>query len=256
MKPLRRAWNRLLGTVFGHRREADLADEIESHIQMQTEDNLRLGMAPAEARRAARLKFGGIDAAKETYREQRGFPLAGLLSRDLAYALRQLRHNPGFTTVVVLTLALGIGANTAIFSAMNAAMLRFLPVRDPHRLFFLNTTFSFGSQSGPGDNSLTEYILERLRLRRDVFSDLVAFAPIDAGKSALRYGDREPDEGLVDMVSGDFFTGLGVPPAMGRTFTLEDEAAHAPLAVLSYGYWSDRLASDPAVLGHAVSIKG
>lgn len=255
MKPLRRFWNRISGTLFGYRREADMARELASHLQMQTEDNLRLGMSPEDARRAAVLRFGAIESAKESYREQRGLPQLDLLRQDLRYAVRQLRKTPGFTVVVVLTLALGIGANTAIFSAMNVALWRALPVHDPGRLVFLNSTLQFGAQSGDGDTSLTEYIFEQLRSQRQVFSDLVGFAPISNQKVAVRYG-AEPEEALVDVVSGDFFSGLGVHAALGRTFRMEDETSHAPLAVVSYTYWAQRCGRDTSVLGHPLFVKG
>ena len=255
MKALRRFTRRLLAGFGGGRREADLAAEMESHIAMQTEDNLRLGMSAEEARRAARMKFGGLELAKEDYRAQRGLPRLDVALQDARYAARQFRRTPGFTAVVVLTLALGIGANTAIFSVMNAVMLRFLPVPHPERLVFLNSTQQFGSQSGDGDTSLTEYIFEQLRTRREVFQDLAAFAPVDSQKVAVRYG-AEPEEGTVEMVSGNFFSGLGVRPAMGRTFQLEDEAKHTQFAVLSYGYWERHTAADPAAIGHAIDIRG
>ena len=255
MKPLRRFAYRLLASFTGRRREADLAVELEAHIRMQTDDNIRLGMSPAEARRAAQLKFGGVELAKESYRDQRGLPQLDLLFQDIRYATRQFRHNPGFTAVVILTLSLGIGANTAIFSVMNAVMLRFLPVHDPQRLVFLNTTLSFGAQSGDGDTSLTDYIFEQLRAQRAVFADLVGFAPLSNQRVAVRYG-REPEEALVEMVSGNFFSGLGVQPMLGRTFDLADETNHTRLAVLSYAYWKQHTGGDASVLGHAIDIKG
>lgn len=255
MKPLRRMWNRLMGTLFGHRREMDMAREMETHIAMQADDNLRAGMTPVDARRAAVLKFGAVESSKESYRDQRGLPQFDLLRQDLRYAIRQLRKTPGFTVFVVLTLALGIGANTAIFSVMNRAMLRFLPVHDPKQLVYLNTTLSFGAQSGDGDTSLTEYIFEQLRAERRVFSDLVAFAPISNQKVSVRYG-KEPEEALVDVVSGNFFTGLGTGARLGRVFGLEDESSHAPLAVLSYDYWTQRCGRDTSVPGRPLFIKG
>ena len=254
MKALRRFCNRLIGTFGGHRREADVAGEMEAHIQMLTDDNIRRGMSPADARRAAQLKFGGIELAKENYRDQRGLPRLDSILQDLRYAARQWRHAPGFSAVVVLTLALGIGANTAVFSVMNTVMLRFLPVPEPHRLVYLNSTLTFGAQSGDGDTSLTEYIFEQLREQREVFSDVVAFAPIANLKTAVRYG-REPEEALVEMVSGTFFSGLGVRPLIGRTFRFEDEQNHSPLAVLSYAYWQ-HAGGDAGVVGRAIDIRG
>jgi len=245
----------MAGALLGRQREAEMARELETHIQMQTEDNLRSGMPAGQARREAVLKFGAVEAAKESYRDQRGLPQLDILRQDLRYALRQLQKTPLFTAVVILTLALGIGANTAIFSAMNVALWRALPVHDAARLVFLNSTLQFGAQSGDGDTSLTEYIFEQLRAQRDVLSDLVAFAPISNQRVGVRYG-REPEEALVDVVSGNFFSGLGVPAAIGRTFNMDDEAKHASLAVVSYQYWSERVGRDPTVLGHPLFIRG
>jgi predicted permease len=176
---------------------------------------------------------------------------------DLRYALRQLRHTPAFTAVAVLTLALGIGANTAIFSVMNAVMLRFLPVREPQRLVYLNTTRnpSGSNQTGHGGLSLNQPAVEALRNERAVFSDVVAFVPLGIGKVPVRYG-REPEEAGAEEVTGNFFTGLGVRMALGRGFAPEDESRHSALAVLSYAYWSRRFGRDPGVLGQPFHIKG
>src|SRR4029077_13181655 len=133
---LRRFWNRLRGAFFGRRQEKEMTREMDTHIAMQAEDNLRAGMTPEEARRAAVLKFGAVESSKESYRDQRGLPQLDLLRQDLRYAIRQLRKTPGFTVCVVLNRALGIGANTEIFSVMNRAMLRFLPVHDPKQLVY------------------------------------------------------------------------------------------------------------------------
>src|SRR5580704_12614 len=134
-----------------------------------------------------------------------------ILLQDARFGIRQLRRTPVTSAIAVLTLALGIGANTAIFSAMNALMLRLLPLPDPQRLVYLATTNSIGNQTGDGDTSLTEFIFEQMRTQRSVFSDVVAFAPVHSHKVAVRYG-AEPEVAWVDMVSGDFFSGLGVMP--------------------------------------------
>ncbi|HYV26217.1 MAG TPA: permease prefix domain 1-containing protein, partial [Candidatus Eisenbacteria bacterium] len=120
------------------RKDHELDEEIESHLQMHIEDNLRLGMTPEEARRQAMIQFGGIETTKEAYRDQRSLPVLETLWQDIRYGKRMLRKNPGFTTVAVLTLGLGIGATTAIFSLADAFLFRMLPVKDPQGLFFLS----------------------------------------------------------------------------------------------------------------------
>lgn len=176
--------------------------------------------------------------------------------QDLRYASRQLRRTPAFAAVAALTLALGIGANTAIFSVMNAVLLRYLPVRDPQQLVYLHTTRnpSGSSQTGHGPSSLTQPIFEQLRQRKDVFSDVMAYVPLGIGKVPVRYG-KEPDEAEVLMVSGNFFTGLGVQALRGHTFNLADEASHAPVAVLSYAWWTSRFGRDSSVIGQTLYVK-
>ena len=178
------------------------------------------------------------------------------LLQDLRYGLRMLAKNPGFTAVAVLTLALGIGANTAIFSVMNAALVRRLPVPNPEQLVRLHTTDQPAntSQTGYSDTSLTEPAFEQLRQQHNIFSSLVAYVPLNTRKVAVRF-DGEPEEANADMVSGDFFSGLGVRLARGRGFTLADETQHSQTAVLSYGYWTRRFARNPSVLGQTLYIK-
>jgi len=179
------------------------------------------------------------------------------LWNDLRFALRVLAKNPVFTAVAVITLALGIGANTAIFSAMNAVLLRSLPVKNADQLVWLRFQNQprDTSQTGFGDRSHSEPAFEQLRAQREVFSDVVAFVPLSFNKSIVRVGDA-PEEASTDMVSGNFFSGLGVPAALGQLFTLEDESRHTQVAVLSYNFWTRRFARNPSVLGQSVYIKG
>jgi predicted permease len=179
-----------------------------------------------------------------------------VMIQNLRYALRQLKRTPAFTATAVVTLALGIGANAAIFSVMNALLLRYLPARDPQRLVYLHTTDNppGSSQTGHGDTSLTMPIFEQLRKRKDAFADVVAYVPLGIGKVAVRYG-KEPQEAMAEMVSGNFFSSLGVLPSSGRTFGIEDEAAQTPVAVLSYSWWTRQFGRDPSVVGQPLYIK-
>jgi predicted permease len=175
--------------------------------------------------------------------------------QDLRFGLRQLAKAPVFAAVAILTLALGIGANTAIFSVTNAILLRLLPVRSPERLVYVHTSDFPGSQDGYGDTSLTEPIFETLRARNDVFTDLMAYAPLGFNKVPARYGNN-PGEAWVDMVSGNFFTGLGINPWAGRLINGDDESNHTAVAVVSYDFWRARLGSNYAVLGQPIFVKG
>src|SRR2546422_7263063 len=161
--------------------------------------------------------------------------------QNLRFASRMLAKSPGFAATAVLTLALGIGANTAIFSVMNAVLLRFLPVPNPERLVCLHyhNQPRETSQTGYGDLSLSQPAFEAMRTQRHVFSDLVGFVPLSFSKTVVRFGDA-PEEAAVDMVSGNFFSGLGVVPARGRMLTPEDESQHTQVAVLSYNRSEER----------------
>lgn len=180
-------------------------------------------------------------------------------AQDLRYALRQLRKSPGFTAVAVITLALGIGANTAVFSVMNAVLLRSLPVRDPQRLYYVQIGNGqdeppSATNTGNGNTSFSEPVFEALRARKDVFADLTAYVPLGIPKVAVRYGDS-PEEAEGEEVSGDFFSGLSAQIVLGRGFTLEDEKQRAPVAVISDSYWNRRFGRSPSVLGSTIFIK-
>jgi len=177
--------------------------------------------------------------------------------QDLRYAVRQLSKSPGFALAAVLTLALGIGANTGIFSVMNAVLLRSLPVRDPQQLVYLRPTGMPEGVMNTGDStwSISENVFELLRSEHAIFSDLVAFVPLSFDKTAVRYG-IEPEEAAGDMVSGNFFDGLGVRLSRGRAFTLSDEKKHSQVVVLSYNYWTRRFARNPSVIGQRLYVTG
>jgi predicted permease len=181
----------------------------------------------------------------------------GGVIQGLRYTLRQLAKSPVFTAVSILTIALGIGANTAIFSVMNTVLLHSLPVPNPQQLvyFHLKNQPLSTSQTGYGDMSMSMPVFEAMRTREEVFTDVIGFAPLAFEKVAVRIG-REPEESWGEMVSGNFFSGLQVQPILGRGFTLHDESTHVPIAVVNYGWWMGRFAGDKDILGRAFYIKG
>jgi predicted permease len=240
------------------RAEGEMREELQRHIENRVDDLLRSGMAREDAERKARVEFGCVEQFKEECREQRGgFALETFWS-DVRFGLRMLRKSPGFTATAILTIALGIGANTAVFSAMNTVLLRSLPLPQPEQLVHLtlpNDQPSGAWNTGDGDTSFSEPEFEALRKEKTVFSDLMAYVPLAIGKTAVRL-DEAPEEAEVDMVSGNFFSGLGVHFARGRGFTMQDEGDHTTMAVVSYSYWTARLARDPAVVGRTIYVKG
>ena len=180
--------------------------------------------------------------------------------QDVRYALRQLGRNPLFAAMVVLTLALGIGANTAVFSVMNAVLLRTLPVQNPQRLYYVRIGNGQGQppgaeNTGSSDTSFSEPVFEALRDRHDVFDDLIAYVPLGIGKVAARIGEL-PEEVQADEVSGNFFSGLSANIVHGRGFTPDDEKNHTSVAVISFAYWTRRFNREAHVLGRTLFVKG
>ncbi len=178
------------------------------------------------------------------------------LFKDFRYALRQLGKTPGFAIVCILTLALGIGANTAVFSVMNAVLLRSLPVADPGRVVYLRPSNPPRNTGTIATEETVSYpVYDALRRQTGAVTPVMAYVPLSSGKVAVRFG-TQPEEAEGDMVSGTFFSGLGVGMARGRGFTAQDEDSHAPLAVLSYNYWTRRFARDPEVIGKTYYVNG
>lgn len=264
MRGLRRAWNRLAGSLTGGRRDAELAEEFDAHIAMLTDANLRRGMTRPEARRAALLTFGGVEAAKEGYRDQRGLPTLDSLMQDLRYAGRSLRRNPVFTAAVLACLTLGIGANTAIFSLVNAVLLRPLPVDHPERLLFFASSgdgdFSAvrENSSGYGRSSLPYATYETFRDRaRTLDGVFVAVSLGFRGNGVtVNLGDRSiAADG--EMVTGSYFSVLGVVPVVGRAIGDGDLMPGSPdVAVLGHRFWERELGGDRGVAGRTVALNG
>jgi predicted permease len=254
---LRTVLARTLAFFRPRRLDNDLEDELSAHIALATEENIGRGMPRTAARTEALRAFGGLAQTRETYRVQRGLPLLEQSYRDLSLAFRQLRKAPGFALTAILTLALGIGANTAIFSVTHAVLLRMLPVRDPDQLFYITHEHAPDDSTITGDSrySCGINIYNRLREDPSVLSGVIASVPLSFGKTAVRIGDL-PEEVRADEVSGNFFSSLGVSMAAGEGFHREDETKHSAVAVLSYGYWNTRFSRDPNVVGSTIHIRG
>ncbi|MGC2161262.1 MAG: ABC transporter permease [Silvibacterium sp.] len=177
--------------------------------------------------------------------------------QNIRYAVRQLRKSPGFVLTVVITLALGIGANTALFSVMNAVLLRSLPVRNPDQLFYLMHEHMPDGTSSTGNSSLSYgiNIYNHLKADHSVFSDVIAYVPLSQTKTVARSGDV-PEEIQADEVSGNFFSALGANMVAGQAFVPADETKHSQVAVISYGYWTRRFNRDSSVIGKPVYVNG
>jgi len=256
MRQTREFLVRLFGLFGKNRRERDLADELESHLQLHISDNIRAGMSPDAARREALLKLGGVEKTKDDYRDQRSIPTLESLLQDLRYAARMLRRSPGFTAVAVLSLALGIGANATIFSVINSLMLRTLPVRNPEQLIAIGD--NDGQTPTNYFKSYGQY--KRFRELTQVFSSVAAVVNIDRSNIAIdgTGGGMDLGQVRVALVSGYYFSMLGVQPLIGRILTSGDDVVPGghPVAVIGYGYWERRLALSPDVVGRTLTLNG
>ena len=243
--------------------EYELDEELRYHIEQQTEQNIRMGMSSEEARYAARKAFGGVEQAKEHSRDARGVRWLEEFWQDLRQGARTLLKRPGFTLIVVLTLSLGIGANTAIFTILNAVLLRSLPARDPEQLVILSDPDSHGMSAGlfPGERrSFAYHEFEELRDHNQVFSGVFAVSGWQSTQPVFIEGVSQNDAAepaLISMVSGGYFPVLGVNAIRGRTFTTEVDAVKegSPVAVISYGFWKNRCSLDPNIVGRKLRLR-
>ena len=246
-----RAWGLRFTGLFGkERKDRELAEELESHLQMHIEDNLQSGMKPEEARRQALIKLGGVEQTRESYRHRRGVPWLETLLQDLRFAVRMLRKSPGFTVVAILTLALGIGANTAIFSVVNSVLIQPLPYAEPSGLVML---WEKNSQFSSDHNTVSPPDFLDWRGRSDAFYDMAAIYD----KRENLAGNGDPEEVIVQQVSANFFSVLGVNAIVGSGFTAENgQEGHDNVVILSYGFWEERFAGDTAIIGKTISLDG
>ena len=249
VKHVRRFWARLTGTVRRRDRQ-ELTAELESHLELLIEDNVRLGMSPEAARRAATLKLGRAESIAESWHDQRVLPLLDTVPRDLRFAVRRLVREPSLAGVCVLTLALAIGANTAIFSAVNAALIRPLPYPDADRLVQVWETNPQAERWGDWA-SYPDF--EDWSRESRAFEGLALYR---YGRLRMTHG--EYPEMLVGVrVSPSLFSVLRVDPMLGRPFLAEEgRPGQTDVVVLSYGLWQRQFGSDPAIIGRSIPLDG
>jgi putative ABC transport system permease protein len=223
-----KAWLRRLGGMFHKEQgDADLAAELESHVQMHMEDNLSTGMKPEAARRDALMRLGGVEQTKEAYREQRSLPWLDTLLQDLRFALRMLAAKPGFSAVAILTLALGIGASTAVFSVVDRVLFRSLPYPHDDRLVSFGVKAPF---EGIEFMLAPEYAV--LRSQSTPFESMTSLTP---GGADCDITEENPVRLSCALVESTFLSTLGIRPIVGRDFARDDDHPDAPrVALLSY----------------------
>ncbi len=243
--------------------EDELSEELRFHLEKLAEEKLARGMAPEEARYAARRELGGIEQIKEECRDMRRVSYVENCLQDIRYGLRRLRRSPGFTAVAIITLALGIGANTAIFSLVDAVMLKSLPVVNPKQLVRLgdnnNCCGMTGTTQNGGSYVLYSYPLyQELRDHTPEFSELAAFTPSLTTLTVRRNGASGPATPYQgELVAGNYFRMFGIGTLAGRVFTANDDKPGAPLvAVMNYHTWQQDFGLDPSVIGSTFAIDG
>ena len=248
MRAIRAFFSRLSGSFATARGERELAEEFESHLQMQIEDNVRAGMTPEQARREALLKSGGLEPAREACRDRRGHPALETTKRDLVYGWRQMHRSPGFTAVVVLILALGIGANTAIFSVVNAFLLRPLPFEKDEELVSLYESNKDQPQFAVSGTKYLDW-----REKNQVFQEVGAIQAVEFNLT----GGGDPVSITALSVTPSYLRLLGVRPRLGRLFAEnEDQTGKDQLVLLGDQLWRSRFGGRTDVLGKSVRLNG
>lgn len=244
-------FNRLSNLLYREDLGRELDEELQFHIDARVRDNLNAGMTEEAARRDARRRFGNWTLAEEKTHEMNIIVTIQTVGQDLRYALRSLRKSPGFTALAVLAMALGIGANTAVFTVVNGVLLRPLPLVQPERLFLI----SYQPRLGPlaGKPSLSDHDYLEFQRRTHAFERVTTFGQDQVTLTGAGDAVRLP----AALVTSSFFPAVRVSPAMGRTFASQEEQPGAPgVAVLSQELWRSRFAADPNILGKAISVNG
>jgi len=254
MRLLRRFFMRLCNTAARQIDEGRLNDEIEEHLALETAENIRRGMSPAEARRQARLKFGAVEAVKEDYRAESRMRFIETLFQDVRYGLRTLRKSPGFTAVAVLALALGIGSNVAIFGVLNGVVLK--PLNYPHPEKLVSVELS-PLALDPTLRGMAPEDYFVFREQSHTFQDIGIYLETDSDRDVNITGFAEPERVHALNVSDGALSVLNVPAMLGRIFSRSDDSAGAPLtAILTYEYWQRKFSADPSAVGKTIVVDG
>ncbi len=249
MYRLRLVFTRLQALFRKRRLEEELDAELRAHLDALSEENIRRGMSPEEARYAARRDFGGVEQTKEAYREQRGLPLIDALVQDLRFALRMLAKKPAFTVVAVFTLAIGIGATSAVFSTVDRILFRSLPYPHDDRLVSFGLLAPIERDEFMLGSSYVDF-----RKEPGPFAAITSMIP---GAAACDLTEQNAIRLNCALVEQTFLPTLGIQPLLGRNFLLDEDRPNAPrVALLSYSLWKSRFGGDPGVLGKTVSLDG
>jgi predicted permease len=251
---LRQRMNRVRSFFRRAPLDADLDAEMASHLEFAIEENLQRGMTLEEARRKAMVRFGGVQQAREVQRAARGLPFVDVLGQDLRYTVRTLGRDLGFTVVAVLILALGIGANVAVFSVVNTILLRPLPFPESQQLVWIAPP---PQKCGLSCATYSADAYEEFKAQTRSYEDVTGYEAFTSPDNYRLTGRGQPEPATGMEVIGNFFEVLGVQPAMGRLFTAQESRAGAhPVALLAYPYWRRQFAGDPAIVGKEIDLNG
>jgi predicted permease len=251
---LRQGWNRVRAFFHKAPLDADLDAEMASHLEMAIEENLQRGMDAVEARRQAMARFGGVQQAREKQRAARGLPFLDVLGQDVRYTLRTLGRDAAFTVVAVLILALGIGANVAVFSVVNTILLRPLPFPESQQLVWIAPP---PEKCGLSCATYSADAYEEFKAQTKSYQDVTGYMAFTSPDNYRLTGHGEPQPATGMEVIGNFFDVLGVQPMKGRLFRPEEtHAGSHPVVLLEYAYWKRQFAGDPAIVGKEIDLNG
>jgi hypothetical protein len=245
---------RKLASIFRKQRlDHDLDAELASHVELATGEYIQQGFPPAEARRLALVRLGGVEQSKETQRDARGLPAIETILQDLRYAVRTLRRDAGFALFTTLIIGLGVGASATVFSVVNAMLLRPLPFQDPSSLVWI--TNKARTEDDMSGRTVQVVPMVALRERNQSFSDIAAFFAFYSPGDVRLAGQGEPERLTAVPVTEKFFSLLGVQPQLGRPFTPGECQWNGPkVTLLSHGFWQRRFAGDPQIVGKALRL--